>query len=253
MRSNDSAGSDVGASGNFYVGSNADIRFSADGIRCLLPTDTSPNIPTASQAIRWFPSGTGTWDNSISYAGLITYKNTSTTPDVMDLTLTSCVGNTDNTNGYSARVVLQAGHYASGVYTDANIVITREAGAGGRYIDAACDTFYFSADAYVGDDIYIVDNCSALTYTDRTPFFDGDALAQLRQVRGRTRTIKGKATREIDHATIPAFARKRVTNRKTNETHDERDLGAMISLLTVAVQQLDARLDALEGRGNGRQ
>ena len=79
----------------------------------------------------------------------------------------------------------------------------------------------------------------------------GDALAQLRPVRGKTRTVKGKAITEIDHSSIPAFARKQVRDLKTGEQRDERDLGAMISLLTAAVQQLDARLDALEGRGNG--
>ena len=144
-------GSNVGASGNLYVGSNADMRFSADGIRCILPTAAGANIPTASQAIRWFPSGTGTWSQGISYAGFITYKNPSPTPTVMDLILTSCVGDNDDTS-LDARVILQAGHYAGGtagesppynssVYTDARLEVVREKGTGLKYVGAYGDLF----------------------------------------------------------------------------------------------------------------
>jgi len=133
-------GSDVGASGNFYVGSNADMRFSADGIRCILPTSAGADIPTASQAIRWFPSGTGTWSSAISYAGFITYKNPSPTPTVMDLILTSCVGDNDDTS-LDARVILQAGHYASSVYTDARLEVVREKSTGLKYVGAYGDLF----------------------------------------------------------------------------------------------------------------
>lgn len=236
-------GSDVGATGNFYVGTNGDVRFSADGIRLLLPLDTSPNIPSATQAIRWFPSGTGTWSSAISYAGLITYKNTSTTPDVQDLNLTCVVGDNDDLN-LSARVVLQAGHYAGGVYTDANLVITREPTGGGRFVDVACDTCYFS------DGVYVTNNMSALTITDRTPHFDGDALGELLAVKGKPKRGSQQET-EIDHSTLPSFARKQVMNRHTKEVHDERDIGAMISMLTVAVQQLNERLEAVEGVKHG--
>jgi len=133
-------GSDVGASGNLYVGSNADMRFSADGIRCILPTSSGADIPTASQAIRWFPSGTGTWSSAISYAGFITYKNPSPTPTVMDLILTSCVGDNDDTS-LDARVILQAGHYASSVYTDARLEVVREKSTGLKYVGAYGDLF----------------------------------------------------------------------------------------------------------------
>ena len=133
-------GSDVGASGNFYVGSNADMRFSSDGIRCILPTSAGADIPTASQAIRWFPSGTTTWSSAISYAGFITYKNPSPTPTVMDLILTSCVGDNDDAT-LDARVILQAGHYAGGVYTDARLEVVREKSTGLKYVGAYGDLF----------------------------------------------------------------------------------------------------------------
>ena len=73
---------------------------------------------------------------------------------------------------------------------------------------------------------------SALTFTDRTKSYEGDALAELAGVRAKN----GK----IDHATLPAFAR--------SADGEGRDLGAMISMLTVAVQQLAGRLDTLEGK-----
>jgi len=120
-------------------------------------------------------------------------------------------------------------------------------GAGGAYVTFDCDTAYTTAA------LYVATNMSALTITDRTPFYEGDALAELRQVRGKTKTVKGKAVREIDHDSIPPFAKVRRRDTRTNEEHDERDIGAMVSMLVVAVQQIGERLDALEGRGNGRQ
>ena len=60
-----------------------------------------------------------------------------------------------------------------------------------------------------------------------------------------------KQIKEIDHSTLPAFARVALERGAGKQPEEGRDLGAMISMLTVAVQQLDARLDALEGRGNG--
>jgi len=88
---------------------------------------------------------------------------------------------------------------------------------------------------------------SALSFTDRTPFFQGDAVAEIKKIKG----VNG----EIDHSTLPSFARV-VREVPTNTTDTmskglteevvERDLGAMISVLTVAVQQLTSRIEALE-------
>jgi hypothetical protein len=83
-----------------------------------------------------------------------------------------------------------------------------------------------------GGSAWFANNVSALSFTDRTPGYEGDALSELKKVK----TVKG----EIDHTTLPAFARKQV------DGEDGRDLGAMISMLTVAVQQLSDRLDKLE-------
>ena len=111
----------------------------------------------------------------------------------------------------------------------------------------------------VTGDTYVSGDVSAATFTDRTPFYEGDAVAELRAVTG----VNG----EIDHATLPVFAqkdrvidileeRKRIDKGKEiveqikigERVEPGRDLGAMISILTTAIQQLDARLAALEGK-----
>ena len=98
---------------------------------------------------------------------------------------------------------------------------------------------------------------SAGVFTDRTKHFDGDALAELSAIKG----VNG----HIDHNSLPAFARARVrkdviadvekevdgklvvSKEKVGEEFAvERDLGAMISMLVVAVQQIGSRLDKLE-------
>ncbi len=90
--------------------------------------------------------------------------------------------------------------------------------------------------------VYFSANCSALSYTDRTPFYSGDAIAELKGIKGKN----GK----IDHKTLPEFARAKHTvpdDKGKQVFQEERDLGAMISMLVVASQQLDTRLSKLEG------
>lgn len=114
---------------------------------------------------------------------------------------------------------------------------------------------------YADGDMYVVDDCSALTFTDRTPYYEGDALSAIKKIEGRN----GK----IDHDTLPSFARKTIRrdilkeesrkDKKTGktisykrkvgeETEPGRDLGAMISILTVGLQQVLNRLEKLEGK-----
>jgi len=118
--------------------------------------------------------------------------------------------------------------------------------------------------------IYCDDNVSALTFTDRTPFYEGDALSEILKIKGKDG--------EIDHSSLPDFAKKThkydivedkflrkdtIKNEQGEsvevditepvkvgeKTEEVRDLGAMISLLTVAVQQLSDRLDTIEKKG----
>jgi len=93
---------------------------------------------------------------------------------------------------------------------------------------------------------YFSANVSALTFTDRTPFFDGDAVTELKKVKNKDG--------HIDHSSLPEFAQKNisrvtinpVTGETTVEDEPGRDLGAMISILTKAVQQLTERIEAIE-------
>lgn len=112
-------------------------------------------------------------------------------------------------------------------------------------------------------------NVSALSFTDRTPWPEG--IDALEAIAG----IKGDGNGSIDHSTLPDFARRQINSSEdaeqtvnsaaggqtmaldtdvasgadasVDQSEDGRDLGAMISLLTVAVQQLAARVEALEG------
>jgi hypothetical protein len=109
------------------------------------------------------------------------------------------------------------------------------------------------------NDAYFAKDVSALTFTDRTPAFEGDALSELKKIKGKN----GK----IDHATLPKMAQRETKERiytkdeKRNKIKDKdgkpiyedikvpgRDLGAMISILTVAVQQLTDKVEALEAK-----
>lgn len=84
-------------------------------------------------------------------------------------------------------------------------------------------------------------------------YYFGDALKELKG-------IKGLPDGHLDFTTMPAFAKKTRTLRTDSGEKDgkgdavfidavteERDLGAMVSMLTVAVQQLTERIEKLEG------
>ena len=78
-------------------------------------------------------------------------------------------------------------------------------------------------------------------------YYFGDALKEIKK-------IQGKDGKHLDLTTLPEFARSYETEGgEQTEIIAGRDLGAMVSLLTVAIQQLteqiehiQARLDALE-------
>jgi hypothetical protein len=95
------------------------------------------------------------------------------------------------------------------------------------------EMFYVSR----GGNAWISANCSALSFTDRTPYYEGDAISEIMQIKGKDG--------EIDHDTLPAFARKEHVT-EDRDIVPGRDLGAMISMLTVAVQQLKAEIDELK-------
>ena len=63
---------------------------------------------------------------------------------------------------------------------------------------------------------WFANDCSALSFTDRTPHFEGDAVAELTAIK----SVDG----EIDHSTLPAFARKdRIKKITTRDPEVECD------------------------------
>jgi hypothetical protein len=82
---------------------------------------------------------------------------------------------------------------------------------------------------------------------DQTPGYQGNnATAELK-------LIKNDSKGNVDHSTLPDFAKHTMSVKKQNKDGKEttekiegRGLGAMISILTKAIQELDERLDKLE-------
>ncbi len=97
---------------------------------------------------------------------------------------------------------------------------------------------------WLGTNVYATGNISALSFTDRTIGYQGNALDDVKK-------IKNDKNGNIDHSTLPAFARKKITSKdkkgKGSEA-DGRDIGAMISILTKAVQEIDERIEKIENR-----
>ncbi|SEV81711.1 hypothetical protein [[Clostridium] fimetarium] len=124
--------------------------------------------------------------------------------------------------------------------------------------------------AVMNDDLYVAGDISAHTYSDHTPFYDGDALNEIVK-------ISDDGNGEIDHSSLPECAKKKIT-RKNEEyeklindkrevkivkvkaslksakikdikfikippiiEEDGRSLGDMISVLTKGIQQLIAK------------
>lgn len=87
--------------------------------------------------------------------------------------------------------------------------------------------------------VYVPGDCSANTFTDRTPGYSGDALAELK-------SIVNDAQGRINHKTLPAFARAKFTDPSTGQETEGRNIGNMVSILTKAVQQLTEKLEVAE-------
>ncbi len=158
----------------------------------------------------------------------------------------------------SAYGVLGSAYSGIGVYGTSDIGVGVTAISGGA--SPACVMFNYGTGygATVSNNLWVEGNCSALTFTDRTPFYEGDALSEISK-------IKGKGG-EIDHNSLPAFVKvkTKVVSIKKDSTGkpvkdrigkiqfkettevDGRDIGAMVSILTVGIQQLLQRVEALE-------
>jgi len=122
----------------------------------------------------------------------------------------------------------------------------------------------------VSGGIYATGDVSALTFTDRTPFYDGDALTEISKISGLingeinhtslpkfVQVEKNKTIYELRNVTEPFFDEK--TKEPKNKTVEkeieirteiviERNIGNMISVLVKAVQQLFDKDTELENR-----
>ena len=138
------------------------------------------------------------------------------------------------TNSYGAKIDPIC---ATGTITNLYGLYIKDTVAGGTVTNEW--SMYIANDALS----YFAGTVSALAYIDRTKGYTGDALEELKKVKN-----KGKG---IDHSTLPEFARTKVKSKDKNDNtieEDGRDLGAMVSVLTVAVQQLTNRLETLEAK-----
>lgn len=130
-------------------------------------------------------------------------------------------------------------------------------GADGGWAGGLFDAYGADYSVEGNGNAYFSADVSALSFTDRTPFFEGDALNEIKKIKGS----KGK----IDHNSLPSFAKRSIKSRtyeriKGNSKlkHDSklhcidtkivpgRDVGAMVSIITVGIQQLIDRVEKIE-------
>lgn len=105
----------------------------------------------------------------------------------------------------------------------------------GTYNAANCFTL-----AQETGNVYILGNCSAASFTDRTEAFIGDALAAIAR-------IKADENGNIIHSTLPEFAINPYQD-ENDEWWAGRDIGNMVSVLTAGMQQLIAENTELKAR-----
>lgn len=78
--------------------------------------------------------------------------------------------------------------------------------------------------------VWIYGDCSALSFTDRTDAFVGNALAAIAK-------IAADEEGNIDHSTLPEFAQAVYTNAEGQEQAG-RNIGNMVSVLTKGIQEM---------------
>jgi len=221
-------------------------------------------------AIQMFGKGfTSTWD-SIPMGGYARFRSE-----------TSVSGLVFTTGGNSPLIFGTQDNERLRILGNGNVGIGTAGPASQLEVNGGCNIG--GANAVSDNNLYVTNNCSAASFTDRTPYYEGDALAEIKAIKSKD----GK--KEIDHSSLPVFAQKELrqgvtelveieqevkdekgetildenkkpvtetvtverqkydeNNEPIMETVVERDIGAMVSILTVAVQQISDKLDKLE-------
>jgi len=126
------------------------------------------------------------------------------------------------------------GHLFAGTAPAANTVIGAKATTndGSTFISVfvdSDDTLIYSLNsngAIWTNEAYFTGDVSALTFTDRTPYYEGDALAALKAITGKDG--------EIDHSTLPEFARKTISR---SQLVDVEELTAAQAFEDVTIEE----------------
>jgi len=167
----------------------------------------------------------------------------------------------DGGTGYDAGTLVFAGGGGTGAIADNNLSVEGTLTVVGTTVNMV--TSGTTLTVGVGADNGTV---SAGVFTDRTPIYEGDALTEIKKIKG----IDGK----IDHESLPEFVKahktKDITEKKPKKDKDgideldddgnaimedvkigeeayiERNIGNMISMNVKAVQQLIDKIEYLE-------
>jgi len=155
----------------------------------------------------------------IDTCGIDLYSNTNWTDNIAALKI---AGNTIiDLNGASV------GNYIRYESTD-----------GGRIAIASQNGY---AATFTPAQVYIVGNCTAQSFTDRSKVFTGTgALTQLAAIKPKETSIVGDWG-EVDHSTLPKGV------RRTLESGEEgRDIGGLLDMAIKAIMELNSKVEALE-------
>ena len=130
-------------------------------------------------------------------------------------------------------------------------LVCATAAVGGGYGSTGCD-IEGDGDIKTNGDIYTDGDCSALTFTDRSPLYEGtkalDILSAIDKVQG-SEGQHGTDFAQVDHDTLgPLRAEIRTEDPETGEVHIEtgRDLGKNVVVNSAAILELFNRIEQLE-------
>ena len=223
--------------GKFVFGSKTDSKYiewdgSALTIRGALNAD---DISAGTIIGRTLKANNGTGvDVWVSNDGKIYFKyNTSTKAFLQADSGGSFILNSDGTFHVQGQEYVQINYnYGGGsgeflVYNDNNLVF--------KLNDAM--------------DAWFKQEVSAASFDDRTPYFDGDALAELKKIKGKTKKVNNEDKLEIDHESMPEFMQSYYKDENGNRVMG-RNLSNTVSMLVRAVVQLTERIDELEKKHN---